>query len=165
MPVQGRRAPGGCREEPWPCFCHGAGGQRRCACQAGGRVSVEWVGMEIGLGGRVGVVTGGSQGIGLAIATRMAASGADVALLARRPEVLASAGQLVAKTARGRVQTVSCDVSKADDVARAYGEVMASLGRVDIVVNNAGASQTGAFTGSPAECWAGAPRSQRLLAA
>jgi NAD(P)-dependent dehydrogenase (short-subunit alcohol dehydrogenase family) len=109
--------------------------------------------MEIGLGGRVAVVTGGSQGIGLAIATRMAASGADVALLARRPEVLASAGQLVAKTARGRVQTVSCDVSKADDVARAYGEVMASLGRVDIVVDNAGASQTGAFTSITDAVW------------
>ncbi len=109
--------------------------------------------MEIKLDGRVAVITGGSMGIGLAIATRMAASGADVALLARRPEVLAAARTSVEAGARGRILTVSCDVAKADDVARAYAEVMAGLGRVDILVNNAGTSQTGAFTSITDEVW------------
>ncbi|RKK05261.1 SDR family oxidoreductase [Pseudoroseomonas wenyumeiae] len=109
--------------------------------------------MDIRLDGRVAVVTGGSKGLGLAIATRMAASGADVALLARRADVLEAAREAVGRTARGRVLTVACDVSKAQDTARAYEEVMAGLGRVDILVNNAGTSQTGAFTTITDEVW------------
>ena len=109
--------------------------------------------MEIKLDGRVAVVTGGSKGLGLAIATRMAASGADVALLARRADVLDTARAAVSATARGRVLTVTCDVSKAQDIERAHGEVMAGLGRVDILVNNAGTSQTGAFTTITDEVW------------
>ena len=101
--------------------------------------------MNIELDGRVAVVTGASKGLGLAIATRMAASGADVALLARRAEMLEDAREAISKIMRGRVLAITCDVSNAPDVARAYGEVMAGLGRVDILVNNAGTSQTGAF--------------------
>src|SRR4051794_11370266 len=109
--------------------------------------------MNINLDGRVAVVTGGSKGLGLAIATRMAASGADVALLARRTEVLEAARETVNTTARGRVLAVTCDVSNAQDVTRAYGEVMTGLGRVDVLVNNAGTSQTGAFTTVTDEVW------------
>ncbi|WP_158746685.1 SDR family oxidoreductase [Acidisphaera sp. L21] len=109
--------------------------------------------MEIKLDGRAAVITGGSKGLGLAIATRMAASGADVALLARRPDVLEAAHAVVRTRARGRVLAVSCDVSNPQEVARAYGEVMAGLGRVDILVNNAGTSQTGAFTTITDEVW------------
>ncbi len=109
--------------------------------------------MDVELRGRVAVITGGSKGIGLAIATRMAASGADVALLARRPEVLEEARAAVAATARGRVHVVPCDVSRADDVARAHADVVGALGRVDVVVNNAGTSQTGAFPSVTDEVW------------
>ena len=109
--------------------------------------------MDIKLDGRAAVVTGASKGLGLAIATRMAASGADVALLARRADVLEAAREAVSATARGRVLTVTCDVSSAKEIARAYGEVMGKLGRVDILVNNAGISQTGAFTTITDEVW------------
>jgi len=109
--------------------------------------------MEIKLDGRAAIVTGGSKGLGLAIGTRLAASGADVALLARRPDVLEAARQAASATARGRVIAIACDVSNAKDVARAYGAVMAGLGRVDILVNNAGTSQTGAFTTVTDEVW------------
>jgi NAD(P)-dependent dehydrogenase (short-subunit alcohol dehydrogenase family) len=109
--------------------------------------------MDIKLDGRAAVITGASKGLGLAIATRMAASGADVALLARRPEILEAAREAVGKTARRRVLAVACDVSSAKEIARAYGEVMAGLGRVDILVNNAGTSQTGAFTTITDEVW------------
>jgi NAD(P)-dependent dehydrogenase (short-subunit alcohol dehydrogenase family) len=98
--------------------------------------------MEIRLDGRTAVITGGSKGLGLAMATRFAASGADVAILARRPDALAEARAAIAATARGRVETVSCDVSKADDVQHAFAAVMARLGRIDIVVNNAGTART-----------------------
>lgn len=109
--------------------------------------------MQIKLDGRVAVITGGSKGLGLAIATRMAASGADVALLARRADVLAEARDAVGAVAHGRVLTVACDVSRAEDVTRAYEEVMAGLGRVDILVNNAGTSQTGSFTSVTDAVW------------
>ncbi len=109
--------------------------------------------MEARLDGRVAVVTGGSRGLGLAIATRMAASGADVALLARRMDVLQEARDAVAATARGRVHVVACDVSRAAEVAHAYADVVGALGRVDIVVNNAGTSQTGAFPAITDEVW------------
>ena len=109
--------------------------------------------MDIKLDGRAAVVTGGSKGLGLAIATRLAASGADVALLARRPDVLDQAVEAVGRTARGRVVAVPCDVSDAGEVTRAHAAVLAGLGRVDILVNNAGTSQTGAFTTITDEVW------------
>jgi NAD(P)-dependent dehydrogenase (short-subunit alcohol dehydrogenase family) len=101
--------------------------------------------MEVQLDGRVAMITGGSKGLGLAIATRMASSGADVVMIARRPEVLADAKAVVQASAKGRVHVVACDVSKADSVAEAYEEAARVFGRVDILVNNAGTSQTGAF--------------------
>lgn len=109
--------------------------------------------MEAKLDGRVAVITGGSKGIGLAIATRMAASGADVAMVARRPDVLEQARTAVAAVAKGRVQVFACDVSKASEVGRTYADIMGALGRVDILVNNAGTSQTGAFTSITDEVW------------
>lgn len=109
--------------------------------------------MEVKLDGRVALVTGGSKGIGLAIAVRMAASGADVAMLARRADVLEEARGAVQALAKGRVHVVPCDVSRADEVARAYGEVLQAFGRVDILVNNAGSSQTGAFTSITDKVW------------
>jgi len=109
--------------------------------------------MDANLAGRVAVITGASKGIGLAIATRMAESGAGVALLARRPDVLEQAKAQVAGSAKGRVHVVPCDVSKADAVAAAYEEVMGVFGRIDILVNNAGTSQTGPFTSITDEVW------------
>ncbi len=91
------------------------------------------------------MITGGSKGLGLAMATRFAASGADVAILARRKDALEEARVIIEKTARGKVVAVSCDVSKADEIIDAYDDVVRGLGSVDIVVNNAGTSRTGAF--------------------
>ena len=83
----------------------------------------------------------------------MAESGADVALLARRANVLEEARDSVARTARGRIHVIPGDVSKAEDVARAYASAMDTLGRVDILVNNAGTSRTGAFPTISDEIW------------
>jgi NAD(P)-dependent dehydrogenase (short-subunit alcohol dehydrogenase family) len=109
--------------------------------------------MEVRLDGRVALVTGGSKGIGLAIATRMAASGADVAILARRRDVLDEAQKTIQASARARVHSIACDVSKADEVASACADVIRAFRRVDILVNNAGTSQTGAFTSITDEVW------------
>ena len=101
--------------------------------------------MEISLSGRCAIVTGGSKGIGFAIATRFAASGADVAIVARGREALDAAVQQVRAGAKGRVVGVQGDVGIAADVQRAYDDTMAAFGRIDIAVNNAGTSRNGAF--------------------
>jgi NAD(P)-dependent dehydrogenase (short-subunit alcohol dehydrogenase family) len=101
--------------------------------------------MEISLQGRSAIVTGGSKGIGLAVATRFAASGADVAILARGKESLDEAIAAIKKSAKARVIGVTADVGKAADIQRAYDEVMKAFGKVDIVVNNAGTSRAMPF--------------------
>src|SRR6266550_1591841 len=66
-------------------------------------LSPEEVCMEITLDGRAAIVTGGSKGIGFAIATRFAASGADVAIIARGREALDQAVKTIGTTAKGRI--------------------------------------------------------------
>ena len=101
--------------------------------------------MEIDLRGRVAVVTGGSKGVGLGVAKRFAASGADVAIVARGREGLDAALASIRAIARARVLAVQADVALRDDIERAYAEVMAAFGRIDILINNAGVSRSGPF--------------------
>lgn len=110
--------------------------------------------MEIRLDGKSALVTGGSKGLGLAIAERFAASGADVAILARTPETLAEARQKIAAGAPGRkVAAVGCDVARAADIKRAYDQVMSEFGKIDIFVNNAGQSMRGPSETISDEMW------------
>jgi NAD(P)-dependent dehydrogenase (short-subunit alcohol dehydrogenase family) len=93
--------------------------------------------MEATLKGKVAVVSGASHGLGEAIATELVTLGADVVLLARNKERL----DAVAKSLRARdsrVLTISCDVSKAEQVQTAARQVIDEMGRVDILINNAG---------------------------
>jgi NAD(P)-dependent dehydrogenase (short-subunit alcohol dehydrogenase family) len=101
--------------------------------------------MEISLNGRSAIVTGGSKGIGFAIATQFAASGADVAILARGQQSLDQAVAGIKKSAKGRVIGAQADVGVAADIERAYGEAIKSFGKLDIVVNNAGTSRAAPF--------------------
>jgi NAD(P)-dependent dehydrogenase (short-subunit alcohol dehydrogenase family) len=101
--------------------------------------------MEISLAGKSAVVTGGSKGIGFAVASRFAADGADVAIVARGREARDAAVKAIAANARARVIGVQGDVAKAADIRRAYDEIMQAFGRIDIVVNNAGTSATSPF--------------------
>jgi 3-oxoacyl-[acyl-carrier protein] reductase len=101
--------------------------------------------MQISLSGRAAIVTGGSKGIGFAVATRFAASGADVAIVARTAEPLKDAIAAIQKSSKARVIGVAADVSKAIDIQRAYDEAMKAFDKVDIIVNNAGTSQAMPF--------------------
>ena len=101
--------------------------------------------MEITLKGRKALVTGGSLGIGLAIASQFAAAGADVAIMARRRGPLDEAAATIGARPGQQVVPVVCDVARADDIERGYAEVVAAFGKVDILVNNAGMSNAAAF--------------------
>jgi NAD(P)-dependent dehydrogenase (short-subunit alcohol dehydrogenase family) len=110
--------------------------------------------MEVRLDGRSAIITGSSMGLGLAMAKEFAASGADVAILARRPEVLEEAKKTVSGVAQGgRVATFACDVSKADDIQRTFDGVVKAFGKVDILVNNAGQSMAMPSTDITDEIW------------
>jgi NAD(P)-dependent dehydrogenase (short-subunit alcohol dehydrogenase family) len=109
--------------------------------------------MEIRHDGRAAFITGGSKGIGLAIASQFAASGGDVAIVARGREALAAAEKEIASNSGGRVVAISADVSRADEIARAHGEAMRALGRIDVLINNAGTSRRSAFADITDELW------------
>lgn len=97
--------------------------------------------MEVRLDGRTAIITGSSKGLGFAMATEFAASGANVAILARNPDGLAEAQAKASATATGKVATFQCDVAKAEDIERTFAEVIKTFGQVDILINNAGMSQ------------------------
>ena len=109
--------------------------------------------MDIRLDGKSADITGGSKGLGLAMAQRFAASGADVAIIARTPETLAEAKRQIQPGAKGKVAAVSADVSKAADIRRAYDTVMSEHGKIDILVNNAGQATSGPSEELTDEMW------------
>ena len=100
--------------------------------------------MNCRMDGRVAIVTGASKGLGKAMATAFAGSGATVAMLARRPDVLDAAVTEVAR-AGGRARGYACDVSKADEIEPTWHRILTDFGQVDIVVNNAGVAAAKPF--------------------
>ncbi|MBN9536395.1 MAG: SDR family oxidoreductase [Alphaproteobacteria bacterium] len=114
--------------------------------------------MDVRMDGRVAVITGASTGLGLAMAEEFAASGASVALLARKADALAAAKAQVVKAAgktNGKIEAYSCDVAKAAPIAETWKKVEADFGKVDIVVNNAGISHAKPFDTVTDEDWQG----------
>ena len=109
--------------------------------------------MDIRLNGRAAIVTGGSKGLGYAIASRFAESGADVAIAARGRAALDQAVVEIQLKAKGRVIGLQGDVSTATDVKRIYDEVVKAFGKVDILVNNAGTSRNAKFEEISDELW------------
>jgi NAD(P)-dependent dehydrogenase (short-subunit alcohol dehydrogenase family) len=110
--------------------------------------------MEVRLDGRSAIVTGGSKGLGLAIAKEFTASGADVAVLARDSATLADArGEIQKMGGKGKVAAISCDVSKMAPIKAAYDQVMSEFGKIDIFVNNAGQSTRGPSEELTDEMW------------
>jgi len=109
--------------------------------------------MEVRMDGRRALITGGSQGLGFAMAKCFAESGADVALLARRPDILADARHHI-ENATGRTAWIyPCDVGKADQISGMYEALARDFGPIDILVNNAGSSQHGKFEQLTDQAW------------
>jgi 3-oxoacyl-[acyl-carrier protein] reductase len=109
--------------------------------------------MQLTMNGRNALITGGSLGIGRAIATRFVESGANVAIVARRQEVLDEAKAEIQKAGSGKVVTIAADVATADGCAKVVSEATSALGQVDILVNNAGTSQRGDFATITDDVW------------
>ena len=94
--------------------------------------------MDLQLGGKRALITGGSRGIGLAIAHGLLAESADVAIAARNPDRLAeAAAELTALGHPGRVVTAQIETGDDDSVRAAVEAVNRQLGGVDILVNSA----------------------------
>jgi NAD(P)-dependent dehydrogenase (short-subunit alcohol dehydrogenase family) len=96
----------------------------------------------IGFTDSVVVITGGSRGLGLAIARELVQEGARLVLLARDAEELQRARSALEREA-GRVHTIVCDVSQAEQVESAMAEVVERFARIDVLINNAGIMQFG----------------------
>ena len=92
------------------------------------------------LTGRVALVTGGSRGLGLAMARAFAAAGADVVISSRHEDELRTALDEVQSAGSGRAAYVVADMTNRDDVQRLVREALSQMGRVDILVNNAGSN-------------------------
>ena len=108
--------------------------------------------MDLGLKGKVALLTGGSQGIGKAAALRLAQEGARVVIAARGAEGLERAAAEI-RAAGGEALPVAADVSRAEDCERLVARAVEAFGALDILLNNAGTSATGAFEQVTDEVW------------
>ena len=109
--------------------------------------------MDLALQGKVALITGGSKGIGKAIALELAQEGVDIAIAARsQPALDQAASDITAATGR-RVVPIAADMLQGDDVDRMVTTVIDSFGKVDILVNNA-AMAGGQVRGTLAEATA-----------
>jgi NADP-dependent 3-hydroxy acid dehydrogenase YdfG len=105
------------------------------------------------LTGRVAVVTGATSGIGAATARRLAADGAAVAIVGRREERLRDLAAELRDATEADVTRVTADVSDRDAVERAAGAIRDRLGRVDLVVANAGVMLAAPFEAADTAEW------------
>jgi NAD(P)-dependent dehydrogenase (short-subunit alcohol dehydrogenase family) len=108
--------------------------------------------MDLELGGKVVLVTGGSDGLGAAVARRLVREGARVALCARNPERLEAAATAL-REAGGDVLSVVTDVTRAEQVERFVDAAVERWGRVDGLVNNAGAAAARPFADLDDAAW------------
>ncbi len=109
------------------------------------------------LAGSHALVTGGGKGIGAAIASELAAHGADVTVLGRDQRALAETVERLTATTPTTAQLVTADISEPQGVLDAFAAAAEALGPPDILVNNAGVSESAPITKTTTEQW------QRML--
>jgi meso-butanediol dehydrogenase / (S,S)-butanediol dehydrogenase / diacetyl reductase len=104
------------------------------------------------LSGKVALITGGGTGIGRAIALAFAREGSSVALAGRRMEKLREAAREIEREG-GQGKAIACDVTRSKDAVRAVGEAVERFGRLNVLVNNAGALHVSTVEGISEEEW------------
>jgi 3-oxoacyl-[acyl-carrier protein] reductase len=107
---------------------------------------------NLSLTGKIALVTGGSQGIGAAIARSLAAAGAHVAVAARNADRAAVIAQEIA-AGGGSAEGLALDVSDPASVSAAFKGLVERHGKVDVVVNNAGITEDGLILRMSKEAW------------
>jgi len=101
--------------------------------------------MDLGLDGKVAVITGASEGIGKATARLLAQEGANVVMCARRPDVLEAVASEIREQTGGMVLAVAGDVRRNEDIENLIHRAIENFGSVDILINNAGTSAAHSF--------------------
>src|SRR5262245_22640885 len=101
--------------------------------------------LELGLAGKVAIVTGGREGLGRACVERFARSGAKVVACARRKDVLERAVDAIVGSTGAEVIGIPADVTRAADVEAVVAGTVRRFGGIDILVNNAGTSSAAAL--------------------
>jgi NAD(P)-dependent dehydrogenase (short-subunit alcohol dehydrogenase family) len=109
--------------------------------------------MELGLRGKVAIVTGASKGIGKAIAEALAAEGVHLALCARGQSLLEEVAAALRQRTDVQVLPVAADLSTLAGVQTLVRATLHQFGSVDILVNNAGAIRPGSLLSKPDEDW------------
>ena len=109
--------------------------------------------MDLKLKGKTALVTGGSEGIGKGIALALAREGVDVAICARRKEPLETAAKEIAKETGRKIVAIAADLRKDVDAKNFVEQGAKALGRIDIMVNNAGSAAGGVIEHLTEEDW------------
>ena len=109
--------------------------------------------MDTSLSGKTALITGGSLGLGKAMAQAFYTAGARVAIVARRQAPLDEAVAEISAGDGGAIAGYACDVSRTEDIADAHARIVEAHGPVDILVNNAGQSAAKPFMEISDEEW------------
>ena len=105
------------------------------------------------LSGRTALITGGSKGIGKAMARAFAEAGANIAISARHEDELEKAKAEIADGTNVKVEYFVADMTQRDQVKKLAKDVLAKLGRVDVLVNNAGSNKPQNLVDTTEEAW------------
>jgi NAD(P)-dependent dehydrogenase (short-subunit alcohol dehydrogenase family) len=105
------------------------------------------------LTGRTALVTGGSKGLGFAMARGLAEAGADVAICSRNETELAKARDVIAGATNRKIEAIAADMTDRTDVKRLAEDATRRLGKIDILVNNAGTNVPQATDAITDETW------------
>ncbi len=105
------------------------------------------------LEGKHAIVTGGNQGIGAAIASELAARGANLTIMARSVDRLTQHAKVIVAQHGVQVIALGCDVTQEDSVATAFGKAIEIHGPAHVLVNNAGAAESAVFSETTRDLW------------